>query len=172
MRALLTTLVERKGEDTAREVGQAQWIGSGFAMSRRLKKAMAISGDGAEAILKVLQLHPAFQPSEYIHLGFELTSDRRGRFWIENCDALNEEKPWSWFALLGNSPNPALGAMVQAVNPRARCIPVNPSGSGRLAWDVVVDADAEPATEPKEVGFARISNTWDYEFTRRRPLRT
>jgi hypothetical protein len=172
VRSLMTTLAEREGEGAAREVAQAQWNGAGFAMSQRLQKAMAISGDGAEAILKVLQLHPAFQPAEYIHLGFELTSDSRGRFWIKECDALNEEEPWSWFALLGDSPNPALDAMVQAVNPRARCIPIKPSGPERLAWEVVVDTDAEPAAEPREVEFARLSGAWSFAFTRRRPLRT
>jgi hypothetical protein len=170
VRSLVTRLTEQEGEDAALEVAQGHWNGAGFAMSRRLQKTMAISGDGAEAILKVLQLHPAFQPAEYIRLGFELASDSRGRFWISECDALSEEDNLSWLALLGDSPNPALDAMVQAVNPRARCIPVKPSGLERLAWEVVVDAAAEPAAEPKEVKFVRRSGVWDFVFTRR-PLR-
>ena len=87
VRAFMTTLADRVGEKTAREVAQAQWIGSGTVTAARLVRAMGIGGDGAEAILKMLQLHPALPP-EYTRLGFEPLDESRGRFWIEDCDAL------------------------------------------------------------------------------------
>ena len=171
VRAFMTTVADRVGEKTAREVAQAQWIGSGAVTAARLVRAMGIAGDGAEAILKMLQLHPALPP-EYTRLGFEPLDESRGRFWIEDCDALNEEDAGSWFALLDEKPNPALDAMVQAVNPRARCIPVKPPGRARLAWEVVVEPTAEPAPEPPEVAIVRFSGASRFEFARRRPLRT
>jgi hypothetical protein len=170
VRAFMTTVADRVGEKAAREVAQAQWIGSGAVTAARLVLAMGIAGDGAEAILKVLQLHPAFPP-DYAHLGFELLDESRGRFWVEDCDALREEDARSWFALLDEKPSPALDAMVQAVNPRARCVPVKPPGRARLAWDVVVQPTAEPVPEPPEVAIVRFSGASRFEFARRRPLR-
>jgi hypothetical protein len=171
VRALMTTVAERAGEQTARAVAQAQWIGSGYVTAQRLQEAMGIQGDGAEAILKVLQLHPAFPPG-YACLGFELLDANRGRFWIRDCDALKEEEPRSWFALLDEKTTPALDAMAQAVNPRARCVPVKPSGGAMLAWELVVDASTRPALEPQEVALARLSGASRFSFVRRRPLRT
>jgi hypothetical protein len=166
----MTTLADRVGEKAALEVAQAQWIGSGAVTAARLVLAMGIAGHGAEAILKVLQLHPAFPP-DYARLGFELLDESRGRFWVEDCDALREEDARSWFALLDEKPNPALDAMVQAVNPRARCVPVKPPGRARLAWEVVVEPTVEPAPEPPEVAIVRFSGASRFEFARRRPLR-
>lgn len=170
VRSFTTTLADRLGEKTAREIAQAQWIGSGYVTAERLLRAMEIPGNGAEAILKVLQLHPAFPP-EYTRLGFELRDEDRGRFWIEDCDALREEDSCSWFGLLDEKPSPALDAMVQAVNPKASCVPVKPPGRARLAWEVVVDPSAEPAREPPEVAIVRFSGASRFQFARRRPLR-
>lgn len=114
----------------------------------------------------MLQFHPAFVPG-YARVGMELLSDSRGRWWIEDCDALNEGDRHSWFALLDAASHPALDATVQAVNPRARCVPVQPSGAARLAWDIVVDAAADPAPEPPEVASVRSTGTARFAFTER-----
>jgi hypothetical protein len=148
VRAFLTTLADRVGDKTAREIAQAQWIGSAYVASQRLVRALGIPGTGAEAILKVLQLHPAFPPA-YASLGFERLDRDRGRLWIDDCDALNEGDACSGFALLDEKPSPALDAMVQAVNPQARCLPVKPPGRARLAWEVVVEPGSEPAAAPR-----------------------
>jgi hypothetical protein len=167
VRSLMITLTDRAGADTAAEIATAQWIGAGAVASRRLLAALQIGGDGAEAILKVLQFHPAFLAG-YTSLGVELLAVDRGRFWLADSDALQEGDGYSWFALLGAAPHPALDAMVQAVNPRARCIPVTPPRHARLAWEVVVDATTEPAPEPPEVGIVANSGTARFAFSPRR----
>ena len=91
----------------------------------------------------------------------------RGRFWFEDGDAFDEGDGHSWFALLAAAPHPALDAMVQAVNPRARCVPVSPPDGARLAWEVVVDAAADPAPEPPEVGLVASSGTARFVFSSR-----
>jgi len=161
VRALMKTVAERAGEDTAAKIGMAQWIGSGAVASTRLRSALGITGDDAAAILRVLQLHPAFLPG-YTDVRFALESPERGRFWFEPCAALEEQDRHSWAALLGDGPHPALDAMVQAVNPRARCVP-----AGRLAWDVVVDPHAEPAPEPGAAAVVRASRAARFAFTPR-----
>jgi hypothetical protein len=171
IRSLLTTVAERAGPAVAREVARSQWIGSGSVVSERIRRALRIAGDDAEAILKVLQFHPAFLPREYARFGFERIDADRGRVWIDDCDALAEEDPHSWFALLEDEAGPALDAMVQAVNARARCRPVSPEQTARFAWEVVIDAAVAAAPEPPEVALARFSGASRFEFARPRPLR-
>jgi hypothetical protein len=163
VRSLMMTLAERAGEDVAAQIATAQWIGTGAVASARLRAVLGIAADGAEATLKVLQLHPAFLPG-YTRVGFALLAADRGRFWIEDCDALNEGDRHSWFALLDAAPHPALDAMVRAVNPRARCVPIAPPAGARLAWEVIVDAAAAPAPEPPEVGLVASSGTAQFVF--------
>jgi hypothetical protein len=166
IRALMMTLSDRAGAEVAKQIGLAQWIGAGAVAASRLRQALGVADDGAAAILKMLQFHPAFPPG-YTRLGFELVSADRGRFWLGDCDALHEEDSHSWFALLDEAPHPALAAMVQAVNPKARCVGATPQGSARYAWEVVVDPAAAAVEEPPEVSFVRSSGTARFAFKAR-----
>jgi len=163
VRALMMTVGERADDATARAIGMAQWIGSGAVASRRLHAALAVPGDGADAILKVLQFHPAFLPG-YVDLRLERTGDDRGRLAIAPCDALAEGDAYSWFALLDADPHPALDAMVQAVNPRARCVRATPQDGARFAWDVVVDRAADAAAPRQEVAMVENTGTARFAF--------
>jgi hypothetical protein len=53
--------------------------------------------------------------------------------------------------------------MAQAVEPRARLADVAVR-DGRVAIEVTVDAGADPAPEPPEVAFMRISGTSSWVF--------
>ena len=150
-------------EATARGIGMAQWIGSAAVASRRLRGALGIPGNDVEAVLKVLQLHPAFLPG-YLRFELERVGPARGRLTIADCDALAEGDAFSWYALFDVAPHPALDAMVHAVNPRARCVPVTPRPGARFAWDVVIDAAAEPAALRPEVGMVEATDTARFAF--------
>jgi hypothetical protein len=163
VRALMTTVGARAGEAAAREIGMAQWIGSAAVASRRLPAALGIPGDDVEAVLKVLQLHPAFLPG-YLRVELERIGPTRGRLAIGECDALAEGDAFSWYALFDVTPHPALDAMVQAVNPRARCVPVAPRAGARFAWDLVIDAAAEPAVTRPEVAMVAATGTAQFAF--------
>ena len=67
-------------------------------------------------------------------------------------------------ALLEPAPHPALDAMVRAVNPRARCEPATPAAGAVLAWEIVVDAAAEPAAPPPEVAMVAATGTARFAF--------
>ena len=54
--------------------------------------------------------------------------------------------------------------MVQAVNPRARCVPTTPRDGARFAWDVVVDAAAQPAEPRPEVAMVAGTGTARFAF--------
>jgi len=166
VRALMISIAERAGDELAREIGAAQWIGAGTVAAARLRRALQIDDDGLDAIVAVLRLHPAFVP-EYARVGIERTGDARARLWIEDCDALREGDAYSWVALLGAAPHPALDAMVQAVNPRARCVPATPTARERFAWEILIDPAAAPAETPIEA--AMVFNSGTARFTFRAP---
>jgi hypothetical protein len=130
---------------------------------------MAIDGDDPAAIAKLLQLHPAFRPREYVDFHVELDPDGV-RCWIGPCPAFEEADGYSWLALLGPDPHAALNAMVRELNPRARCHPCDVPGA-QVAWRVEIDSSAEPAPEPPEVQLTAISTGASFVFEQRRPVR-
>jgi len=161
VRALMMAVADRANETVAGEIGMAQWIGSGAVASRRVQAALGIAGDGVDAVLKTLQFHPAFL-SGYADVGLERLAADRGRLAIPECDALHERDACSWFALLDADPHPALDAMVQAVDPRARCVRAAPPPGARFAWDVVVDPAIAALSDRPEV--AMVANTGTARF--------
>ena len=164
VRALMMSVAEHADDAAAREIGMKQWIGAGAVASSRLRSALGIEQDDVGAILKVLQLHPAFVPG-YTRCALSLEGDARGLIRLEECDALREGDAYGWFALLEAEPHPALDTMVQAVNPRARCRRVPAPAGARYAWEVTVDPSAEPAAEPPEAALVRSSGTARFAFT-------
>jgi len=170
VRAMAAAVAEHAGEAVGREIALGAWLGCGPVASRRVRDALHMPGDDAETIVKVLQVHPAFLPG-YAALRFALEGRDRARLAVDDCDALNEKAAYGWSALLGDGAEPALDAMVQAVNPRARCVAVKPAGSERLAWEVRIDPAAAPAGEPAEASMVTATGTAQFAFTRRRPLR-
>jgi hypothetical protein len=167
IRSLMLSVADRAGDDVAREIATKQWTGAGAVSAARLHRGLAISGDGADAIAAVLRLHPAMIPG-YGGLGVS-ASGARGRLWLEDCEALREGDGHSWSALLGGDQHPGLDAMVQAVNPRARCIPATPAAGERLAWDIVVDAGVASAEPPVEIAMVASTNTARFVFESTEP---
>jgi hypothetical protein len=162
VRALMLAVADRAGDAVARDIATRQWIGAGAVTAGRLRAALGVDGDGIDAILAMLRLHPAFLPG---YGGVGLRRDgQQGRIWLEECDAVREGDSYSWSALLAAGPHPALDAMVQAVNPRARCVPAPPAGRERLAWHVVIDPAAAPAECPPEVMMVAATGTAGFAF--------
>jgi hypothetical protein len=170
VRSLAAALTARAGAEVAEDVVRGAWLGCAPAASRRVRDALGIPGDDAAAIAKVLQAHPAFLPG-YAALRVEAPGPDRVRLAVADCDALAEAGPRGWGALLADRPEPALDAMAQAVNPRARVAAVTPRGDERGAWEIRIDPSAAPAPEPPEAAMVSGSGTAEFRFTRRRALR-
>ncbi len=158
------------GEDKAQELLRRTWVGHGMAAVHRLQAPLGIEGDDVEAIAKVFQLHPSFQPRTYVDLRVALTEAGRVRLELHDCPALHEETTLTWFAQLGATPHPALVAIAQAVNPRAR-VHAADAGAAQYAWEIGVDPSCEPAPEPQELQLARLSGGMTFRFEQRRLLR-
>jgi hypothetical protein len=162
----MLAIAERYDEAAAREVASAQWIGIAAVAAERVAQAMDVAGDDLDAIARVFQLHPAFHPREYGALRVERRDDAVVCR-IDDCAALAEGDPWSWFALLDGGAHPALDAIARAVNPRAVCRPCDVPGA-RVAWAVTIDPNAEPAPEPPEVMITKLSKGVTFHWASRR----
>jgi hypothetical protein len=172
VRAYLNGITRRSDAAVALELGRRQWTGTAALAAHRLRKLLAPTDFGIDAVARVFQLHPHFHPRTYVDFRVEKMGPTEARISIGDCAALAEVDTCSWFAGLGAEPHPALDAIAGAVNPRARCSPAKDLRGARLAWDVRIDEDASPQEEPPELRLARLSRGADFELIQRRPLRT
>lgn len=167
VRAFMTAITERWGEDVAREITAQQFIGAAGLAAERIGAAMQVGAD-LDGIAKLFQLHPAFHPRTYFGLHVERAANAV-RCWISEGDVLAERDSYSWFALMEpeGEPHPALDAIVRSVNAQGRCRPLRVPGA-RVAWSVEIDPTSEPAPEPPAVGLAKLSKGATFRFTARR----
>jgi len=163
VRALMLSVATRADDAAACRIATAQWIGAGAVAATRLRRLLAPADEGIAAIVAVLRLHPAFL-TPYLRIDVQATAADRARIAIGDCDALHEGDAYSWYALLDAAPHPALDAMVQAVDSRARCVSATPSGDERLAWEIVVDPAAAPAPMPSEAAMVAATGTATFTF--------
>ncbi len=165
MRAAFLSIRTRWGDAVAREISRDHQAAVAPVAGARVRAALGIEGDGIDALLKTLQVDPAF-PHEYVRLGCERVDDRRGRFWIERCTALAEDEPDAWLALLDDE-RPGFEAALVAVNPRARCRPLAPESidaEAQLAWEIEIDPSAQPRPESPMANAVRASNAASFVF--------
>ncbi len=171
VRAFLLCIAQRFGDEDAVEMGKGQWTGSAALAALRIKQVLGIEGNNIEAIAKIFQIHPHFQPRSYVDFKVALTGPNSARISIGKCPALEEGDAYSWFAGLGVESHPALDAIAGIINPKARCLPVPEPEGAALAWDVVIDPTNEDYETPIELKLARISRGAEFELMQRRPLR-
>lgn len=169
--AYLHCVASRWGVAEAAANAPQVFTGTAGVAAGRIPAVLGISGDGAEAIAKLLQLHPAFQPRTYVTPIIELIDDRAVRFAVADGPCFHERDGLSWFASMGAAPHPALDAIAQSINPRAFSAPVEPRAGERLAWTITIDPAAEPARRSPSVELARISTGAAVTFIPRRELR-
>jgi hypothetical protein len=170
MRAAFLSIVARWGEDAAHALAREHWAAVAPVHLPRVRAALGIGGEDAASVLKTLQVDPAFPP-DYLRRGFALVDERCGRFWLEDCEALAAGEPGAWIALLEEDDAASvLDATVAAVNPRARCHPLDPAairdaaGPVRRAFEVRIDPEAEPHRESPMANAVRASNAAAFVF--------
>jgi hypothetical protein len=156
-------VADRLGADAAREIIASQWVGASWVASERLAGALGLGDGGIEALATVLALQPAFP------LGFEQQVDvdvdaNRIRLQLTPlADGLFDAGNPGWLGLLVRGERGGVEAMAHAVEPRARLADISVR-DGRVMIEVTVDGAAEPAPEPPEVAFMRISGTSSWVF--------
>jgi hypothetical protein len=154
-------VADRLGADVAREIMASQWVGASWVATERLVAALGLSGGGIDTLAPVLALHPALPP------GFERAVDvdaSRVRLELTPLAAglLDPSNP-GWLGLLARGERGGVEAMARAVEPGADVAEVNVDGE-RAVITVRVDSQAEPAAEPPELAFMRLSGTSSWVF--------
>lgn len=149
VRSVMIAIQKRWGKDVMKELARLQWLSSATVYVERIRRALNIQGDDMGAILKMLQVDPAF-PHGYVDFGCKCVDEKRGYFWINDCPMLSDDEPRGWLTLLSDINDPGFNAVVTAVNPRAHCLPAESADLALdgvkpvLAWEIVIDPDAEP----------------------------
>jgi hypothetical protein len=170
-RAFLIAVSERFGLDAATPMNPQIFTGLAGLTAQRLRAAMGIDGGDANAIAKLLQIHPMFHPRSYVDLRVEVVDDSTVRFAFGPSPVFEEADGFTWFAQLGGAGDRALDAIVWAIDPRAACHAVETRGDERFAYEAEIDPLAEPASEAPEIALGKISTGASVVFTPRRPVR-
>jgi hypothetical protein len=169
--AYLYCVAERWGFDEARGNAPQVFTGTAGVAAGRIPSAIGIAGDDAEAIAKLLQVHPVFMPRTYVDPVIDLVDDRTVRFALRDAPCLRERDGLSWLAAMDDAPSPALDAIARAINPRASSTPEATRADEVHAWTITIDPDAAPAPTDPSVDLARVSTGATVTFLPRRDLR-
>ena len=138
----------------------------------RLPAVLGITGDDAEAIAKLLQLHPVFQPRTYVAPTIDVIDERpfasrcATRRASTSTTASRGSRPWRPSRRRRSTRSPGRSI------PRASSAPDAPRAGEHLAWRITIDPAAEPARPSPSVELARISTGATVTFLPRRDLRT
>src|SRR5687767_8818230 len=100
-RSMLIAVGDAHGDAEARQLAQDMGVGANWIASERLRNALEL-GDGLDAVLRVMQLHPGLQ-RDYSPLELSKTDDTRARIAFDpKGPAFDEGDDYSWYALLAN----------------------------------------------------------------------
>jgi hypothetical protein len=107
----MLAIANKYGEAAARTVAEFQMTGSGWVMSERLKKWLGVEASNIDNLIRVLEVHPAFQPMEYHHLAIKKTGAHTAELHIADCAALHESTVQNvgWCSLLPLAKTAGLG---------------------------------------------------------------
>jgi len=157
--------IERRHDRvTADGIVARQFTGSVGLTSQRLRGMLELD-DSPEAVAQVLELHPAFQPRDYVGCSIDLTADGV-RIGVSPCAALDEPDRMNWISLLVSDPDrvgAALDAMVWGVDPHLQVETVEPVDGEVMAWRTV--RQEHRVAEPRDVALTRFSTGAAFRFS-------
>ena len=114
---LAATAKRADDPDQVVEFGRRQFTGVAGVAAARLRDALELPPTVSGAA-RLLALHPAFQPYEYVHCDVELDKDRLVVSLDRGSDAMADG---AWPALLDGGHLGPLDAMVWEIDPHLRC---------------------------------------------------
>jgi hypothetical protein len=147
----------RAGTGQARTICTRQLIGIAGLAAARIHRALSLPG-GIDGALRVLELHPLFNPAGYVDAEIEAGALRVHR------SSAHEDR--AWVSLCSPAEVRPLRAIVAAVDPH---LEVEVSGTG-TDWTANLIHTITAAAELPEVSVAKISGGATFEFEPRRAL--
>jgi len=150
---------KRAGDDAAlaRSIATKQLIGLAGLAGERIHRALGLSG-GVDGALRVMELHPLFNPAVYVVADFE--SDR---VHLHLSPAHDDQ---AWPALVSPGAVAPLQAIASAVDPHLR---VEISGTP-TDWTALVTETDSAAEEFAEVAVTKFSGGSSFVFQPRKSL--
>ena len=156
----MDSLSRRVDADVAATIAAQRFTGAAGIAASRLKRALGLDGSPT-AIETVLRLHPAFHPRSYI--GIEIAEGPT--ISLHDSPAVGDRPGASWADVLVQGDHRPLDAIVQALDPRARCIPAEATSGALRTWRVELASEA--AEQAPEVAVAAISTGANFAFSDR-----
>lgn len=146
------------GDEAYKDIAITNWLAVSPVYTQRMQKAMGFAGGTDVAtIFKGLQLECGLT-HQYFDVHFEVFSADKGRFWLKSCGPLLETEPRGEAAvkvMCHDIEDPTFDGTAIATNPLARMRPVHrpprlviDNSKPHCEWNVFIDHDAEPLTEP------------------------
>jgi hypothetical protein len=154
-------LVERVGEERARQALLAQWGAVGWHAGQRLAAALGVAGGGPEAVAKVLRLHAALPPGFSREVAVQ--GDRIRLVLEPQSDELLDVAHPGWIGLLARGEGLGIETAAQGADPRARLASFAVRG-GRVEADIAVTETTAPAVMPKAAKFMLASTATGFAF--------
>jgi hypothetical protein len=141
MRAAYLSVAQRHGASVLAQASAEHLAALAPPLVRRLRVAMGIEGDGADALAKVVQLNPLL-PLGYVDQQVELVDEHEVEVEVAACDALEDRSTPSPLDALDDDDPVVISAMARAVNPRTQVERLD-----ARRWRLRIDPAAEPAAD-------------------------
>ncbi len=147
------------GREGMTEVAIEEWRLASPVYTRRLRKALGITGDGVDAIFKCFQFDIG-APPQFMDFRFRVHDHDHGEFHLDHCGALADVEPIGEeyvVAMCHHIEDPTFDATAMATNPYARVRPVHrppraPADRTPVcAWTVTIDPGGEPLVGAESV---------------------
>jgi hypothetical protein len=171
LRGALTAMGDRLGDGVPGQAVPRMLVGLAGLTAQRLRDALGIAGSGADAIAKLLQVHPVFHPRAAVAMTVAVVDPATVRVAFPDAPIWHEPVPHTWAAGLQADGTRALATIARALDPTAEAEPAGTGPGERLAFTVRTGVLAEPAAEPIEVQLAKVSNGAGFALHVRRPVR-
>jgi hypothetical protein len=162
MRAAYLSVERRHGADVLATAAVEHIAALAPPLVQRLTEAMAITGDGADAIAKVLQLNPLLPP-DYVTTTVEVIDARTVRVSVSG-EGLDDRATPSPLDLLADDRPALLHELARAVNPRVRTTRVS---AHEPVWLVTIDPALDPEPEHPLAAIVGAHNFLDADMTPR-----
>jgi hypothetical protein len=157
--SFIIALGARVGTNTelAKQICTKQLIGVAGLGAERIHRALELTG-GIDGAIKVLELHPLFNPSAYVTAEFGPD--------MVNVHRSPAHEDGAWVSLVGPAEIRPLQAIVAAVNPH---LDVEVAGTEN-DWTARIFETGIPANEFPEVSVAKVSGGSTFVFEPRKSL--
>lgn len=150
----------RYGLEAVADITAFQMTGSCWVASERLASSLCLTERGIDAIIDLIEIHPAFQPEEYSAVTIRKTGPFSAILKLNQCVAHDDNKVFGWFNLLLAGRDEGLVALVQGINSRARVKPTEHT----LEWHITINPETEPAEPPLAVQIAQGTPLYNFKL--------